>query len=211
VEPGAIPPSKRVENKLPRCAWCGLPLALCLCDELPRLRTRTRVVLIMHHVEQRRTTNTGRLAIRSLTQGQIRVRGLLDGPPRDPLPDGRKLLLFPREDAEILTPEHGASEPVVLIVPDGNWNQAQRMARRDVDAQGATHVTLPPGAPSRYQLRRNPRDGTLSTLEAIARALAILEGPGIEEPLLALFDAFVSRSLSLRQTGKPRALPSDAG
>jgi DTW domain-containing protein len=208
VEPGAIPQSKRVENRLPRCAWCGLPLALCLCDDLPRLRTRTRVVLIMHHVEQRRTTNTGRLAVRSLTQGQIRVRGLRDAPPREPLPEGRKLLLFPHEDAEVLTPEHGADEPAVLI-PDGNWNQAQRMARRDADARGALHVVLPPGAPSRYQLRRNPRDGTLSTLEAIARALAILEGPGFEAPLLTLFDTFVTRSLSLRQTGKPRARPED--
>jgi DTW domain-containing protein YfiP len=97
----------------------------------------------------------------------------------------------------------------VLIVPDGNWNQAQRMARRDPDARGALHVTLPAGEPSRYQLRRNPREGTLSTLEAIARALALLEGPGLEEPLLDLFDTFVTRSLSLRQTGKPRALRED--
>ncbi len=202
---GSIPASKRVDdNKLPRCAWCGLPLALCICDCFPTLRTRTSVVLIMHHVERRRTTNTGRLAIRSLARGQIRVRGSREESAREPMPEGRKLLLFPYEDAEVLTPEHGMGEPAVLIVPDGNWNQAQRAARRDPDVQGATHVTLPPGPPSQYRLRRNPREGTLSTLEAIARALAILESPEIEAPLLALFDLFVTRSLALRSSGKPR-------
>lgn len=187
---------------MPRCSWCGLPLALCICDALPRLKTKTAVVLIMHHVEQRRTTNTGRLAVRSLVRGEIRVRGAQDGRPREPLPEGRKLVLFPYEGAEVLTPAHGEGEPAVLIVPDGNWSQAQRAARRDPDAVGGTYVTLPPGPASQYRLRRNPREGTLSTLEAIARALAILESPEIERPLLELFDLFVARSLGLRASGK---------
>ena len=202
---GAIPASKRVENRLPRCSWCGLPLDLCICGDLPRLKTNCAVVLIMHHVEQRRTTNTGRLAMRSLVRGQILIRGLPNQPPREALPEGRRLVLFPYEDAEVLTPEHAKDGPVVLIVPDGNWSQAQRTARRDPDAREATRVTLPSGGePSRYRLRRNPREGTLSTIEAIGRALAILEGPEVAQELNRVFELFVARSLTLRSSGKPR-------
>jgi len=86
----------------------------------------------------------------------------------------------------------------VLVVPDGNWKQASRAVDRDPAAIGAEKVTLPPGPPSRYRLRRLPHPGALSTFEAIARALAILEYPEIEEPLMRALDLFVERTLVLR-------------
>lgn len=200
---GALPPTKRYEHRLPRCSWCALPLRLCVCDELPRLRTATSVVLLMHHVEQWRTSNTGRIAVRSLTRGRIVVRGSRDDAAREPLPEGRRLLLFPHGTAEPLTPAHAADGPVVLLVPDGSWSQAQRTARRDPDAQGATYVTLPEGgAASRYQLRKGPQAASLSTMEAIARALGVLEGATVEVALTAAFELFVERSMSLRSTSE---------
>jgi DTW domain-containing protein YfiP len=83
---------------------------------------------------------------------------------------------------------------VVLLVPDGNWNQARRIVRRDPDARDAEPVALPPGAPSRYGLRRAPREGAVSTLEAVARALGVLEGEEAERALTVLLDAFVERT-----------------
>src|SRR5262249_3163913 len=90
--------------------------------------------------------------------------------------------------------EDGRGEPVVLLVPDGTWRQARRMLHRDPDARDAEPVTLPPGAPSRYELRRAPSEGALSTLEAVARALALLEGAEVERGLMDVLDAFVQRS-----------------
>jgi DTW domain-containing protein YfiP len=155
---------------------------------------RTRVVLLTHHAERRKSTNTGRLVALALAGTEIRLRGERDALPRPPLPEGRRLLLFPHPGARELTPADGYGEPVVLLVPDGNWDQARRIQRRDPDAQHAEHVTLPPGAPSRYGLRRAPRDGTVCTLEAVARALGMLEGAEIERALTALLDTFVQRS-----------------
>lgn len=195
---GALPPTKRFEHRLPRCSWCALPLRLCVCAELPRLRTATSVVLLMHHVERWRTSNTGRIAVRSLARGRIVLRGVRDEAPREPLPEGRRLLLFPHPTAETLSPAHAADGPVVLLVPDGSWSQAQRTARRDPDAQGATFVTLPDGGASRYQLRKGPQASSLSTMEAVARALGVLDGPEIERALMVAFELFVERSMSLR-------------
>ncbi len=182
----------------PRCEGCALRPPACLCGEVVALPVRTRVVLLTHHAERRKSTNTGRLVVLALQGAEIRVRGERDAPARAPLPEGRRLLLFPHPEARELAPEDGLGAGVVLLVPDGNWNQARRIFRRDPDARGAECVALPPGAPSRYGLRRAPREGTVSTLEAVARALRLLEGPEGEEidrRLTEILGTFVTRSL----------------
>jgi DTW domain-containing protein YfiP len=185
-------------RRAPRCPACWLPTSLCLCSSLPLLSVRTRLIVVMHHRETITSTNTGRLAVRLLEGGSVRVRGLPGAPPPDPLPEGRRLALFPLPDARELTAADAEGERAVLLVPDGNWAQARRIARRDKNLAGAEPVRLPPPPPTRYGLRRNPRDGMLSTLEAIAYALGLLEGPAIEARLLEVFDRFVEAARRAR-------------
>jgi DTW domain-containing protein YfiP len=177
-----------------RCDRCALRPPACLCGEVTPRAVRTRVVLLTHHAEHRKSTNTGRLVALALQGVEIRLRGERDAAPRAPLPEGRRLLLFPHPEARELSPDDGRGEPVVLLVPDGNWNQARRIVRRDPDVRDAEPVTLPPGVPSRYGLRRAPREGAVSTLEAVARALGVLEGEEVERGLTRLLDTFVERT-----------------
>lgn len=172
---------------------------LCVCAALPRIVTRTRVVLVIHHVEDRKSTNTGRIAAACLPESRVVVRGRPGDVPSPPLvEDGSvPLVLFPHEDAEPLVacpPEPGAP-PVTLVVPDGTWRQASKVRGRVPELAGARAVTLPPGPPSRYLLREGAHAGALGTLEAVARALGILEGPAVQEALEAVLDAFVQRTL----------------
>ncbi|WP_437675078.1 tRNA-uridine aminocarboxypropyltransferase [Sorangium sp. So ce131] len=199
LQPPDLPPIRA--RGTPRCRGCGLPRAMCLCGALPRLPVRTRVVLLTHRVERTRSTNTGRLVARLLDGAEVRVRGEIAPQPRPPLPEGRRLVLFPSPGARALSPEDTRGEPVVLLVPDGNWNQARRALHRDPDARGAEPVTLPQGAPSRYGLRRAPHEGALSTLEAVARALGVLEGAAIERRMMEAFDVWVHRATRVRLTG----------
>jgi DTW domain-containing protein YfiP len=194
-----------------RCRGCGLPPPVCLCGELPVLPVSTRVVVLMHHIELRKSTNTGRLVARLLEGAEIRVRGEIDARPRPPLPEGRRLVLYPAPGARELSREDASSGPLVLLVPDGNWNQARRAFRRDPDVTGAEPVVLPPGAPSRYGLRRGPNDGAIATLEAVARALGLLEGPEIERRMMDAFDRFVERATRVRTAGAAMGRPSGEG
>lgn len=186
----------------PRCRGCGLPEEMCVCGELPRLSAQTRVVLLTHRIERTKSTNTGRLVLQMLHGSEVRVRGELEPQERPPLPEGRRLLLYPAPEARELSHNDARGGPVVLLVPDGNWNQARRVFNRDPDARGAEAVKLPEGMPSRYRLRRAPRDGNLSTLEAVARALGLLEGTAIERQMMAAFDQWVERATRVRLTGK---------
>jgi DTW domain-containing protein YfiP len=185
--------------RVSRCVRCRLPESLCACAFLPRLAVRTRLVVVMHRREAITSTNTGRLAVLMLEGAEIRVQARTrpEGPGA-PLPEGRRLVLFPRGDARVLGPEDAAGDAPVLLVPDGTWSQARRLVHRAPELAGAEPVTLPPGAPSRYQLRASPREAALCTLEAIARALGVLEGHAVEEALLTALDRFVERGLTAR-------------
>jgi DTW domain-containing protein YfiP len=87
---------------------------------------------------------------------------------------------------------------VTLIVPDGNWRQASRVRQRVGGLRDVPCVSLPAGAPSRYRLRAEAHDTGLATIEAIARALGLLEGdngPRVRDTLALVFAAMVDRTL----------------
>ena len=168
---------------------------MCLCDLLQPIAVRTKVLVLVHRNEVHRTTNTGRLAALALGAGYERW-GEQDVP-RPALPEGRVLLLFPTDQARVLTPSDAADD-VTLVVPDGSWPQARKIARRVATAvaERATLVRLEGERPSGYTLRHTQREGAMSTLESIAHALRILEGdrgPHVAAQTLALFDRFVAR------------------
>ncbi|RWW49577.1 hypothetical protein BHE74_00044229 [Ensete ventricosum] len=94
-----------------------------------------------------------------------------------------------------------AGPPSVLLVFDGTWRQAKELVAASLPflEQFATRVTLggcEPGmeGPSTFEselvLRREPFKGCVSTMEAVARALRLLEPDGngaeVEAALLSL-------------------------
>lgn len=184
------------------CGRCQLPLGLCICALVPRLRTRTRLTVLVHHREARKASNTGQLAARCLERARFELVGqsgrLLDPPP---LQGELPLVLFPAADAVPIEAYAGSALPIALFVPDGNWPQASKMRRRGPGLAGMACVTLADSAPSEYRLRQEPQPGGLATLEAIARALRVLEGdagPAVEAALLGVFRVMVERTLWFR-------------
>lgn len=183
-----------------RCITCRLHVHACVCAEIVRVETTTRVVVVMHHTEARRSTNTGRLALACLPNSELHLRGVPGAPETLALePRRERLVLFPHEDAEVLTQRPTGAPPVTLVVPDGTFRQASKVRARVEGLESTRAVRLPPGAPSRYRLRAFPHAHALSTIEAIGRALTILEGdPTAEEALTRVFLRMVSRTLEAK-------------
>ncbi len=187
----------RRDNRANRCGLCLMHMSLCVCPIVPRIETRTRLVLVIHHTEIRKPTNTGHLGAACLVNSEVHVRGR-EGAPSPPIEwgDSTPLLLFPHEgEAEVLAPMPG---PVTLIVPDGNWRQASKVRARVPGLRNVRCVTLPPGPPSIYRLRSEPHPAGLATIEAIARAMGILEGAHVQEALEHVFRTMVERTLWVR-------------
>jgi DTW domain-containing protein YfiP len=174
--------------------------SLCICDLIPKILTRTRLVLVIHRVEARKPSNTGRLAALCLPNSEIVVRGHEENPtppfefPRDSQP----LLLFPHENAISLDQIAKPSGPVTLIVPDGTWRQASKVRNRVEGFRDVPCVSLPADKPSIYRLRSEAHAHGLATVEAIARAMGILEGPHVRREIERVFRAMVERTLWAR-------------
>lgn len=190
----------RRDNSPVRCPRCHVHVSLCLCSEIPSLVTLTKLVLIIHRIEHRKPTNTGLLASACLTNSEVWLRGNSDATnenfalDRDTLP----LLLFPGEGATPLEDFAGSPRPISLIVPDGTWRQASKVPRRVPALAKVPLVSLPKGPVSEYRLRHEPRDGGLATMEAIARAFGVLEGPAVQQALERVFRIMVDRALWAR-------------
>ncbi|MBD89347.1 MAG: DTW domain-containing protein [Deltaproteobacteria bacterium] len=186
-----------------RCWRCRMHIDRCVCAAVPDVDIATRVIVAMHYREWHKTTATAPLMALAVPSCEIRLRGkqgtTFDASGLDD-PNRRPMVLFPADDAEVLSTELLARDPrpVTLVVPDGNWGQASRAVRREPSLRELPRVILPDLGATRYRLRTEPRLGGLATYEAISRALGILEGPALQAQLDHLFDAMVEATLTTR-------------
>ncbi len=175
---------------------------------IPQIALQTRVIILMHTCEEVLPSNTGRLAAKSLTNSEIRINGRMGDrlSTRGLTEEGRQsLFLYPSAHAFELNARFvaGLKGPVTLIVPDGKWRQTRKLTRRESALAGIPHVKVSAGPPSQYRLRTQPNEESLCTLEAIARALGLLENPTVRAELEAILHVMVERRLSAK--GRPSA------
>ena len=145
-----------------------------MCAEVPRLELRTKVSLVIHHRELSRSSNTGLLALQSLINSELRIRGkrreVLDL--SDLLsPRYQTLLLCPSPDALELTRELVCqdSRPIQIIVPDGTWRQARKIYSRHPELKNISRVKTSAPNHATFQLRAQSRPERMAILQAIAR------------------------------------------
>lgn len=158
---------------------------------------------MVHAKELKRTTNTGRLAIKSLINSEMRVRGET----KDALdlsdlltPEYRTLLFYPSDEAVDLNYEFVNQDPrpIQLIVPDGNWRQASKVHYRHHELKDIPRVMIRTPNSSKLHMRAENTEEGMATLQAIAHALGIIEGDGVKDSLLKLYNAKLERTLQGR-------------
>lgn len=166
------------------------------------LHNHNPVTILMHRREAITTTNTGRIASFLLNNSSIHYRGFIDQQIENVLlPDHTPLFLYPSEDAATLTPEFVqklGDRKIQLIVPDGSWRQARKVAKREPSLKGVQHIKLADAGSGLFFLRRKIKDEGVSTMEAIARALGIIESAHLQLHLEKVFRIMVERTLDTR-------------
>ncbi|WP_074860489.1 tRNA-uridine aminocarboxypropyltransferase [Ectopseudomonas oleovorans] len=181
----------------PTCSRCQRPLGHCLCPLIPVLESRTRVLILQHPSEVGHALNTARLAALGLRNAELRVGEVFDDLPQLlAQSDYRACLLFPGDEAVVLTGYVPKEKPLLLVVPDGTWRKARKLLHLNPSLAALPRVSLGAVAPSRYRLRKAPAEGALSTIEAIVAALDVLEAPQGFEALLRPFDALIEGQIA---------------
>lgn len=176
-------------ERCPRCLW---QRRVCLCAQIPVIETRTRVVILRHHREEHRSSNTGRLAHLALPNSVIVDHGAPSGPQALPALDGA-WVVFPAGPPCEVAPE---PPPRQIVILDATWSQARKMFHKVGALRGLPILRLPDAPAPAARLRSSPGFGMVSTIEAVARALRLLEGEAPAAALEALFQAAVDRAVA---------------
>lgn len=180
------------------CLRCLRPRALCPCAELPVVPSRTRVVILQHPREARLAICSAWLTRLALSNAELHrgVRFEDDPQVRALAASPGAAVLFPGDGA---TPVDAvAAPPPVLFAVDGTWHQAERMLRANPFLAALPRLSVVGAEESGYGLlRREPAEGHLPTLEAVAIALGALErDPARFAPMIRVFREGVARQLA---------------
>lgn len=192
----------RRNKRATRCVGCRMHSERCICDHIPSITSRARWVLVQHHHEGHKTTNTGRLAALGIEDAQVAVFSSRLGPlVPPPTVEGPAWVLFPSEDA--VAPETLPTDGLVtLIVPDGTWPQARKIVRVE-ELRDLPRVGLPADAIARWSLRTESRPGGMSTLDAVCWLMRAVDGVEASEPLETLARTMFERTIDSRGIRPP--------
>jgi len=180
------------------CPRCLRPSDFCACSALRPVPSHTRVVILQHPREARLAICSAWLTRLALQNAELH-RGFDFG--RHPriaalAAEPGTALLYPGEGAEPIASR--AWVPAVLVVVDATWKQATKLLRANPAIAALPRLALSPGRPSGYgELRREPADGHLPTIEAVAEALGTFErDPARFAPMVDAFRATVAKQLA---------------
>lgn len=199
--------ASRPRDRNSHCFRCYLRREICICPILPTVQTRAEFLILRHIREAERPSNTGRWASMALPNSRIVSFG---GGDRIGFSSFDEALLQ-APDTWLLWPDATGAQPPItrltlpdqVVVLDGTWRQARRLYNRTRLLQKIPRLVLPAPHPFRDRLREQHRSDGMSTLEAVAAAVAKLEGTQAAEPLERLYDEVVRRTITLRWGVKP--------
>ena len=196
--------NQRRAGHVNRCPECRVNNFFCVCPSLFTAEVETTISLIVHVSELKLTSNTAQFVQKLLpAQAKMFIRGRVNetfDPDVILKRPGRALFLFPDENSLELNDEFKANYPgpYHLIVPDGNWNQAKKVKKREPKFDTIPTVKIPHGMLAEYKLRKAPRPDWVSTFEAVSYALGALEGKTVQDQMLAFFRTWVEATLNSR-------------
>ena len=173
------------------CPRCRRPKSVCYCEHLTSIPTATRIVLLQHPRERDRAIGTARMASLCLPNSELLV-----GFDWNDSPALQRELSDPTRPAVLLYPGAGATDvssqplsgPLTLVVVDGTWPNTRKLIQNNPILAALPRLTFSPPRPSQYRIRSEPSAECVSTIEALAHVLGVLEGdPARFQRLLAPF------------------------
>jgi DTW domain-containing protein len=196
-----------------RCQHCQLAIKACICNWRPEAQISCEFVLLMHREELFKPTNTGRLIADifpaqtrafcwSRTEPDAELLVLLNDPRRI------NLMVFPEDTSGDSTPTAVTLEEsfaqlhqdkiITFILLDGTWKQSGRMFHLSRWLDNIPCVSLPDVATKSYAVRKSHLDNYLSTAEAAALCLDLVDESLLADLLRDYFNLFNQHYLATR-------------
>ncbi|KAE9621678.1 hypothetical protein Lal_00033106 [Lupinus albus] len=215
------------------CSNCHRPNTVCLCHVLPiePIETKTKVFILHHPHETHHKLSTTPILTKTLLHAtavtgrrlrRVDLSSFIDR--HSPKPAA--VYLFPPSpsspavnisDVNLTELTENGERELVLIAFDGTWKHAREMVKASEEilsdfairvCLGIVDENVSGGSiyDSELILRKEPFSGCVSTMEAVARALSVLEPNGfeIETKLIGILREMVRLQAGFLKPAKPR-------
>jgi DTW domain-containing protein YfiP len=158
----------------------------CYCQHIQSFDPKIRFVILIQYREAQKHIATGRLSHLCLQNSELikgydytldaRVNEILANPRYFPvvLHPGAKAANFSRITAKERVALFPADREPVIFVVDGTWISARKIMQKSANLQNIPQICFDPPHPSRFRLRKQPKDFCFSTVEAIHHTIELL-------------------------------------
>ena len=153
--------------------------------------------LMMNKSEYCRLSNTGRFLSLLSHKVKVHIRGLRDTPICyeeyfNSICHKKNYVLFPTSEAKLLSEVKldllQNINDINFIVPDGNWSQGAKIAKRLGGYPQLNFIYIDTKKKSNYKLRYNPNPQRLCTLESVAEVFRQILGEDAQQKSLQLLE-----------------------
>ncbi|MDD2449508.1 MAG: DTW domain-containing protein [Sulfurimonas sp.] len=183
-------------NNREKCYKCYRPSSSCMCNEVHKIKTKTKFVILMHPKEFKKVKNgTGHLTHLSLESSELfvgvdftkhkRVNEIIDS--------YDSYILYPSQDAINLTKEVPESQKeMAIFVIDSTWSCSLKMLRESKNLQQLKYISFDAVKLSEFEIKKQPSEYCLSTIESVLSVLELLNKHNKEEIKNGCFEDFLN-------------------
>lgn len=168
-----------------KCYKCYRPATSCLCNEVRTTQTKTKFVILMHPKEFKKVKNgTGHLTHLSLENSELfvgvdfsnhrRVNEIIDS--------YESYILYPSKEAINISQRVPKSQKeMAIFLIDSTWSCSLKMLRESKNLQVLKHMSFDVVKRSQFEIKQQPSEYCLSTIESVLSVLELLAKHNKEE------------------------------
>ena len=169
-----------------KCYKCYRPQSSCMCKYIEPFETETKFIILMHPKEFKKVkNNTGHFTHQSLKNSELFIGIDFSNHNRinEIISSHESFILFPSEDAINLSkenPKTKTDKKMAIFLIDSTWACTRKMFTQSKNLQKLKHMSFETSRVSQYQIKEQPQENYLSTIESTLVVLELLNDLNIE-------------------------------
>jgi len=168
-----------------------------MCEHFEHIDTQTKFVILMHPKEFKKVkNNTGHFTHQSLSNSElfIGIDFTCNARINEIIATHESYILFPSQDALNLsqTKPKSTQKPLAVFLIDSTWACTKKMFTQSQNLQKLKHMSFTTTKTSQYQIKIQPDENYLSTMESTLVVLELLNKWQIESIEQKGLDGFLN-------------------
>jgi DTW domain-containing protein YfiP len=195
-----------------RCYDCYRPKSSCMCGYIKPIQTQTKFIILMHPKEFKKVkNNTGFFTHLSLSNSEVFIGINFSKNKRidEIIETYDSYILFPSDDALNLSQEGVlqtkiSEKPKAIFLIDSTWLCTRKLYTQSTNLNKLPHLSFETTMRSKYEIKEQPQENYLSTIESTLVVLELLNDKGIEKIDKVLLASFLTPFLKMIEYQKEK-------